>query len=58
MVGLDYKYWTRIEVNGSSKHSSLLQPSNNHGLKSFYSVRPRLVEFLGKAFEGNSYAPK
>jgi hypothetical protein len=32
---LSHKYLTRIEVNGSGKHSSLLQHGNNYGRKFF-----------------------
>jgi hypothetical protein len=39
-----------VEVNGSAKHSSLLQYGNNYGLKRFYSASPWLqVEIYMKS---------
>jgi len=38
---LAYKYKTRVEVNGSGKHSSLLKCGNNYSRKKFHSTRPR-----------------
>jgi hypothetical protein len=32
------KYWTRAEVNGSYKHSSLLRCGNNYRCKKVYSA--------------------
>jgi hypothetical protein len=33
---------TRMEVNGSSKHSNLLGHGNNYWCKKFYSTGPRV----------------
>jgi hypothetical protein len=50
MVGssLACKYLTGVEVNGSGKHSRLLQYGNNYGSKKFCSKFPRtvLLDFL------------
>jgi hypothetical protein len=34
------KYWTRSNVSGGNKHSSLLQCGNNYGYEKFYSRDP------------------
>jgi hypothetical protein len=39
------KYYTRVEVNGSGKHSSLLQYGNNYCQKKFNSTGPWLKKF-------------
>ncbi len=35
---LVFKYYTRVEVNISGKHSSLLRNGNSYGREKFYSI--------------------
>jgi hypothetical protein len=37
------KYKTKVEVNGSGKHPSLLLHGNNYGHEKFYSTGPSML---------------